>query len=532
MSKLLLFIRAVLLLLGVLSAPQLFATHIQAGEISYSSLGNNRYQVSFRVYRDCGGASFSAITPELEYRTGACGGVAAGSVPMTLVPNSMRTGSDYCAALGAPCGSGLPTNYETGLFQVTVTLPPAQWLLSVVLNARPTLGNVNLGNGNFYTEAMLDSRTGVVNSSPVFSSSSQVVSFVGWNLPTTLSQLATDSDGDSLVYELAAPLLGCNEPAAYKSYASTTTVDPVDANCYTVAPAGTYSPTLPLLSYNVSGACPLRQQTAFFGFNPANGSISIKPALFNPAINSADNKYVVALKVSEYRRPATGRAFLVGTVRRDMLFTVVDCGPNQNPVIAPLTVNNSSTAQPVTNIIPVTPGRLVTVRLSSSDANSGQVLTMTSNAEQVLTNAEFTPAPPSVNPTVQIDWIPPANLRPGLYFCTVTTTDSNCPIKGQHTQTLTFQVGGTTLATQAPRQITTLAAVPTPFQAQVSFTLARPGVQAVIVFDQLGRQVTTLQSLPTGEVQWRPAASVPAGLYLARTADGRQVARLLRTDAQ
>lgn len=157
---------------------------------------------------------------------------------------------------------------------------------------------------------------------------------------------------------------------------------------------------------------------------------------------------------------------------------------------------------------------------------------MSSNAEQVLPNADFVASNPSIQPTASLNWLPPANLRAGLYYCTITTTDNACPIKGTTQQTLTFRVTNTTLATKAARNATPVAAIPTPFQGQVSFTLAKPGVQTVLVFDHLGRQVAELKSRPTGEVIWQPGAKVAAGLYLARSADGRQVARLLRTDAE
>ncbi|UOQ52205.1 hypothetical protein [Hymenobacter cellulosivorans] len=502
MKQPLLFISALLLLLGLLATSSAQASHIQAAEISYLPLGGSQYKVYFRVYRDCGGALFNSINPRLVYRTTACSTTPGSDLAMTLVSGSYHIGNDYCSTVGAPCGSGLPTNYETGLFETTITLPAGQWTLSVTLNARPTLGNVNAGSGDIYTEATLDNRNGIVNASPVFSSTSQVVSFVGWNLPTTFSEQATDPDGDSLTYELVAPLLGCSEPITYKSFASATLVDPADPTCYTAVPATTYSPTFPLMSFNVTGACPLRQIQPYFDFNRANGAITMRPALYNSAVNSPDNKNVVAVKVSEYRRSinSQGRQVvtLVGSIRRDMLFTVVDCGNNQNPVIAPITVNNSPATQPVTDVIPVVAGQLVSVRLRGTDVNSGQVLTMSSNVEQVLPNSEFTSAPPSVSPTVQIDWIPPLSLSPGLYYCTVTTSDSNCPIKGIQTQTLTFRVSSPALATQSAKAAIAVAAVPTPFQAQVSFTLAQPGIRPVLVFDQLGRQVATLQSLPSG----------------------------------
>jgi len=534
MLKPLLLTRWLLLLLGLLVAPRLWATHIQAAEISYQKLsGTNQYKVSYRVYRDCGGASFPTSSAVLEYRQTGCTGGPWPSVPLLLVPGTQRIGGDYCAALGSPCGPGLPTNYETGLFEATLTLPPAEWTLSVTLNARPELGNINIGSGDMYTEATLDNRNGRSNSSPVFSSSSQVVSFVGWRLPTTFSEMAVDPDGDSLVYELVAPLESCGSPMTYLPIQSPIVEVGSTPACYAALPTGTtYSPTWPLLSFQLTGSCPLKQAQPYFDFNPANGSISMIPQLFNPTVNSAQNKNVVAVKVSEYRRLAGGSYVKVGSVRRDMLFTVVDCGTNQNPTLGPVTVNNGP-AQSAGAVIPVVAGQLVQLSVGGLDGNGNQILTMSSNVEQVLPNSELTLSPPSLHPTAQINWIPPTTLPSGLYYCTVTTTDNACPIKGVHTQTLTFRVTNNTLtAVKAAKAVTTLAAAPTPFQGQVRFQLAQAGVQPVLVFDQLGRQVAALQSSPAGEVQWRPAAGVPAGLYLARTPDGLQVARLLRTGAE
>ncbi|TGE23964.1 hypothetical protein E5K00_01745 [Hymenobacter aquaticus] len=530
MTTPLLFMRWVLLLLGLLAGYSAQASHVLGGEVFYRHLGGSQYRIVFRVYRDCGGAAVSTLQPRLEYQASGCSGFTS-SVPMTLVGGSQRADAPYCATIGNACGSGQRTNQESADFDVILALPPTQWKLIVTLNARPTMGNVNSGSGNLYCEAALDNRNGLNNTSAVFTANTLAVAYVGWNQPTSFSAMAVDADGDSLAYELVAPLVGCNDPFTYKSFVPPALVDPTDPACVVNGPAAvTYSPTLPLLSYNVTGSCPLKQAQPFFSFGPSSGAISVKPALFTAAVNSPENKYAISVKVSEYRRLGPGSYVFVGSIRREMMLVVVDAGTNQTPALGPVTVNNSASPQPASTVIPVRPGQLVSVRLPGTDANGNQILTMSSNAEQVLPNAEFTPPAPGFSPTAQLDWLPPATLRPGLYYCTVTTTDENCPIKASNTQTLTFRVGSPSLATQAARPVTTLNAVPTPFQSQVSFTLAQPGVQAVLVFDQLGRPVTTLRSLPSGEVQWRPAAGVPAGLYLARTADGRQVARLLRTE--
>jgi hypothetical protein len=62
--------------------------------------------------------------------------------------------------------------------------------------------------------------------------------------------------------------------------------------------------------------------------------------------------------------------------------------------------------------------------------------------------------------------------------------------------------------------------------------LGKPGIQDLTTRDYLGRAVATVRSRPDGSVHWLPAAAPPAGLYLARSADGSQTVRLLRRAVQ
>ncbi|MBO0356883.1 hypothetical protein J0X19_02905 [Hymenobacter sp. BT186] len=531
-----------LLLLGMHASQ---ASHFLGGQLTYTAVAGvpNRYKFTLRVYRDCSGAALYT-TATFKFRSGGC--VAASGDPADIVAplvGGSTIGSDYCAtAVGgaSPCGVGLPTNYETGRYEVEITLPPrAEWRISATDNARPETANI-VGQDNIYYEAVLrNSLAGQVITNNSASFATIQTQFVGYNLNTTFSHLAVDADGDSLVYSLVQPLGNCNDPLAYKNIGIGTQgyidISAGGPPCLASLTGGNvYTPTFPLASYNFTGSCPVKTAVPYFLFDSAMGSMSFKPILYNPGNTTADqatNKYVVVVKVDEYRR-LNGTYTLVGSTRRDMMFIVVDCGTNQNPTLAPLRINNSSATTPINTVIPVTAGQLVNLQLAGTDANNTQIVTMTSNAEQVLPNADFVASGPSAQPTAVLNWLPPANLRPGLYYCTVTTTDNACPIKGTTQQTLTFRVTNTTLATKNARNATPLAAVPTPFRGHVSFTLAQPGVQTVQIFDRLGRQVAELKSRPTGEVVWQPGTEVAAGLYLARSSDGRQVARLLRTDAE
>jgi hypothetical protein len=127
-----------------------------------------------------------------------------------------------------------------------------------------------------------------------------------------------------------------------------------------------------------------------------------------------------------------------------------------------------------------------------------------------------------------LTWLVPATFSLGRCVLTVRAADDGCPVNGVTYQTLPFLV--TQLATAArPRQQLTQAPYPAPFSEEVRFALHEKGSQAVLVVDELGRTVAQLTSSPDGNVVWRPASGTPAGLYLARTQSGSQVARLAYT---
>ncbi|TGE21814.1 gliding motility-associated C-terminal domain-containing protein [Hymenobacter aquaticus] len=449
------------------------ATHIQGGQLTYEALGNNRYKVSLTVFRDCGGASFSSIEPELDYRSTGCTG--GSSVDMVLV-GSPEAGSPYCPNTpGGPsqCGSGLRTNYQKGTFEVTVTLPPAaEWILSVTLNARPSVANINLGNGDLYYEARLNNLLPgnriIQNTSAQYQALDIPIPFVCYQQERTVTFSATEPDGDSLVYALANPLLGCNEPNTYRSYTTVgrfidlTPPSGPPCGAYIVNNSGTYSATYPISSFNVTGSCPLKTATPAFNFNAAQGSFTFTPSFYNPAVNSADNKYVVVGQVTEYRRflDANGKKiyYKVGQVRRDMMLVVIDCNNNNQPtppvgtgfVKSGVTIVNSRDSTFVTAYT----CNYTEVRFRFSDPNPGDILTVTYPEldPPVPTLAKPTYLPSDVatfqllgNGTkapAGILRIQPDVLFEGkTYRIPLKIEDNGCPFKGVQFRTIVLKIG-------------------------------------------------------------------------------------------
>ncbi|MBJ6111056.1 gliding motility-associated C-terminal domain-containing protein [Hymenobacter sp. BT523] len=338
------------LLLG--SAQEARASHLLGGDMTYVSLGNNQYRVKFRLYRDCTGITPSANDFLLSCRNGGCNATATVTAQF-VQQGAVEAGNPFCAAVSAgPCQgpAGLP-NYDVYNYLATVTLTPGNWTLSTFSNARPTLANVQAGD--MYVEATLDNRnqgtTAVANNSPQFDPQDIPIQYVCWKQPTTITYSATEPDGDSLVYTLAAPLRACGTPVTYNTFPGSARVtkilsqNPLCVYDFPGLPTGLYSPTNPIqLGFDTVGTCPVKTGVVrTLTFNQQARTLSFTPGVFDAtaAPNSGNNKYQIAVLITEYRR-INGVRRVIGTVRREANIIVIDCGPNTTP--------NPVTATPVT----------------------------------------------------------------------------------------------------------------------------------------------------------------------------------------
>ncbi|MBD2724636.1 T9SS type A sorting domain-containing protein, partial [Hymenobacter armeniacus] len=182
------------------------------------------------------------------------------------------------------------------------------------------------------------------------------IQYVCWKQNTTITYSATEPDGDSVVYSLAAPLRACGTPVTYNPFPTLNpVVDPIPGTnplCYFSSPGvpgGTYSPTNPIqLGMDTVGTCPMKTGVVrTLTFNQQARTLSFVPGVFNAAAapNSGDNKYQIAVLITEYRR-INGVRRVIGTVRREANLIVIDCNTNRTPApIAPnpVTPNSNTT---------------------------------------------------------------------------------------------------------------------------------------------------------------------------------------------
>ncbi len=265
------------------------ASHLVGGEMNYTSLGNNKYEVKLTIYRDC----YYGLAPFDSYaRIGVYddhGNLVFGdSIAIhdtSYVPN----------AINSPC---LPPPsdicYEVAHYYKILTLPPLHGGYTITYQRccrnNSILNVANPGtSGATYTATIPDQYTYKVNSNPFFTKLPPT--FICVNAPFTFNHSAIDVDGDSLVYELSEPLDG-----AYPG------------NPAPVPDPPPYQPLIFLTPYslsNVMGGTPLR-------IDSRTGLLQATP--------SAIGQYAYGVSVKEYRN-----GIFIGETRRDFQVNVINC---------------------------------------------------------------------------------------------------------------------------------------------------------------------------------------------------------------
>ncbi|RTQ50290.1 hypothetical protein EJV47_11740 [Hymenobacter gummosus] len=507
--------RCWLLLLAGLAGPlSAHATHHLGGHISYTALGNNQYRVRVEEYFDPASPASAARNVELVCKKNDCTSTAAGSLVAQLYLQP-------AAAVPPTCGGTAPYQFLVG--EVTVTLPAAQWTLSVD-NTNRQSGIANVAQSemrSMYLQTVLDNTGGQANSSPRFAELELPI--VPLNAAHRYSFAAYDADGDSLRYSLAAarwslvttPTGGttvypCPLDMQYLGYPAGTATDAASGQTGSY-PAGQFSATFPLPSFRVSNGA----ATPWAALNPATGLLQLAPA--------QPGRYAVVVRVDEYRR-LNGTAVLLGSTWREVTY-FAQASPNLNPT---LTATSNNAPVDFDQALTVSPGQVLSLTFAATDPDAGQAVRLSSNVASQLPGATFQPN--LVTPTAQLSWTVPGTAAGGQYAFTVRATDNACPLNGSDTRTVLLRVSGRRPnATTGGRAARLLSAFPTPFTQQVTFQLLEPKAQPVLITDGLGRLVARLHSAADGRVSWQPQA-LPAGLYFARTPDGQQTVRLVKAE--
>jgi gliding motility-associated-like protein len=264
------------------------AAHLVGGEITYTCLGSNSYQITLRIYRDCnsGGAGFDNsvnfsvydISGNLLFNPSVTKGptitvpTGTGNPCLTIPPNICTEYAEYVHTMTLPARiGGYTISYQRCCRNSTITNISAS------------------GKGNTYTVQVptMDN----CNSTPQFTTIPPIVICQGDQLSIDAS--ATDANGDSLHYTFCDILNGGSSFNA--------SPNPADPPPYSI---------IPFIAPNTS-AVPI----------PGNPALSIDPITgMITGVANQTGQFVVGICVSEY-----DNGVLKSTVRRDYQFNVTNC---------------------------------------------------------------------------------------------------------------------------------------------------------------------------------------------------------------
>ncbi|MBA3648462.1 MAG: gliding motility-associated C-terminal domain-containing protein [Chitinophagales bacterium] len=265
-----------------------YGNHIIGGEIGYTYLGSNEYNITLILYRDCAASNALMFDdPAKIFIVNNFNGV------VDTILRIPFPGSDTLMNLAAnPC-LVVPPNIckETATYSWNVTLPSNTNGYTIIYQyyAR-VLGLTNLPPGlvigGSYEQNIPALSGSLTNSSPVFNN--YPPTFLCVNEPLIFDHSATDPDGDSLAYNLCAPLQIPRDTVGF-----------------------------PLPSTPVPFIAPFSAQNPIGGdpqlaIDPQTGLLTGTPTIVG--------KFVVGVCVSEYRNKR-----LLSTHLRDFVFEIVPC---------------------------------------------------------------------------------------------------------------------------------------------------------------------------------------------------------------
>ena len=296
------YFKILLLLLGLsASHSTLFATHIIGGEILYECLGNEMYEITMKVYRDCatGEACFDS-DPNCQPSAVGSVSIFRGQALETTVVLDAPTITDIEAKVSNPCLRP-PANVcvEEGVYTFRIQLAAIDEAYTIsyqrccrnrtILNIRAP-GTI----GGTYTTTITPLAQQACNSSPEFIDFPPII--ICNNEDINFDHSAIDIDGDSLVYSLCTPFIGAN------------TSNP--------APDRAEPPPYEGVNYlgNFSFSNPVLAERPGMSINAATGLISGIPSLLG--------QYVVGICVEAYQDGE-----LMNVIQRDFQFNVGECVP-------------------------------------------------------------------------------------------------------------------------------------------------------------------------------------------------------------
>ena len=298
------------------------ATHIMGSDFTYQCVGNGKFKLILKIYRDCRGIGLPG-SASVRIDAPGCGSqtVSAPNTGIADVTPKCATASGPCSPQNQRASKGI----EEHTYEVDVDFTKAPYntwaengcckvyfsWTSCCRNGAITTGVT----GSFYSYAMLDicnmkgSDDTLCNNSPQLTN--PPVAFACCNQPFTYNNGASDNkDYDSLSYEMT-PALGTSRTNKITPTSPLTANNPMTVYC----PPGVPNPCTPI---------PQADPPIGFFLDPETGDM-----IFTPT--DCSEVGVIAIQVNEWRKDTNGVYKLIGITRRDIQVWVENCDKNNPP---------------------------------------------------------------------------------------------------------------------------------------------------------------------------------------------------------
>lgn len=374
-----------LLLSGLFPATRLTASHIMGGELTYTWIGGNDYNLQLTLYRDCSGVP-APTAPTIQITAPNCGG-SMGSVNLTVSPLSPLDITPVCTASLSTCNGGPLTGVQKWDYSGTVTLavPCDDYTFTYSDCCRnSTITNLDAASthGASFT-ATLDNLHNPFNNSPRFAS--DPVIFLSQGATHNINNGAYDPDNDSLSISLAP---------AIDEY-------------------GVSIPYTPGFSYTAPVS--------------TSGTISLDPFTGNLMITPVQQEVdVIVYRVEEYRNGQ-----FIGSISRDIQ-VIVSGNTNQLPSISGINGTGSITGN-------VCAGDTLRFMLYSADADTADS-TFISWVSNQTSNISVTTYG-SAQDSALVEFITDSSMiRSMPYDLIIYVRDNACSYYGQQTYSLQLYV--------------------------------------------------------------------------------------------
>ncbi len=307
----------------------LHAKHIIGGVLSYECLGDGNYRFTMKMYRDCagGGAQFDQNAPFSIYK----GNSQTPIITITRSPvQVVNIEPDDNPCLQIPPGVCVQEGIYIFEYQFDDWPSDEAYTISYQRCCRNE-GVTNIVNpddiGATFTIELTPFAQAVCNNSPVYNDFPPIV--ICANEPLHYDHSAFDPDGDQLIYEFCAPLVGGGKAGLGGGN---------QFGCDGITP----NPACPPPYEEVQFVNP-----PFSPLNPMGGNpvVSIDPVSgMLTGVPNLQGQFTVGVCIKEFRNGQ-----LLSVVRRDFQFNVTQCEPLVEASVGGLNVQQVNNGYQVTS---------------------------------------------------------------------------------------------------------------------------------------------------------------------------------------